>query len=64
MIPQLLPGTERIATMHRRLARHVAKTMPLRIVALPVPLPAFTETIQWPALHNSDPASVWLRESC
>ncbi|MDH2401847.1 LysR family transcriptional regulator [Bradyrhizobium sp. SSUT18] len=61
MIPQLLLGTERIATMHRRLALYLAKTMPLRIVKLPVPLPAFTEAIQWPALHNSDPASIWLR---
>lgn len=62
MIPHLLLGTHRIATMHRRLAQHFAKTMPLRIVELPMPLPAFTEAIQWPALHNSDPASIWLRE--
>lgn len=61
MIPQLLVGTERIATMHRRLAQYFAKIMPLRIVKLPVPLPAFTEAIQWPALHNTDPASIWLR---
>lgn len=62
MIPQLLLGTKRIATMHRRLAQHIAKTMPLRVVELPMPLPPFTEAIQWPALHNSDPASNWLRE--
>lgn len=61
MIPQLLFGTERIATMHRRLARYFASMMPLKIVELPVPLPPFTEAIQWPALHNSDPASMWLR---
>jgi LysR family transcriptional regulator, nod-box dependent transcriptional activator len=61
MIPHLLLGTERIATMHRRLARHFARTMPLRIVELPMTLPAFTEAIQWPALHNGDPASIWLR---
>lgn len=62
MIPHLLLGTHRIATMHRLLAQHFAKIMPLRIVELPMPLPAFTEAIQWPALHNSDPASIWLRE--
>jgi LysR family nod box-dependent transcriptional activator len=28
---------------------------------MPVPLPAFTEALRWPALHNSDPASIWLR---
>ena len=62
MIPHLLIGTNRIATMHGRLARHFAKTMPLRIVALPMKLPAFTEAIQWPTLHNGDPASIWLRK--
>ncbi|MFC5322165.1 LysR family transcriptional regulator [Bradyrhizobium oligotrophicum] len=61
MIPHCLLETERIATMHRRLALHFAKTMPLQIVKLPAHLPAFTEAIQWPALHNSDPASAWLR---
>jgi LysR family nod box-dependent transcriptional activator len=61
MIPAVLLGTERIATMHARLARHFAKTMPLRIVEVPVPIPPFTEVIQWPAVHNTDPASIWLR---
>ena len=62
MIPPLLSGTERIATMHSRLARHFANSMPLRIVELPLPLPAFTEAVQWPALHNNDQASIWIRE--
>ncbi len=62
MIPQILLGTERIATMHRRLAQYFAKTTALRIVGLPMSLPAFTEAIQCPALHNSDPGSIWLRK--
>ncbi|UVO30533.1 LysR family transcriptional regulator [Bradyrhizobium arachidis] len=62
MIPPLLLGTERIATMHSRLARLFATTMRLRIVDLPLPLPAFTEAVQWPALHNNDQASIWMRE--
>ena len=62
MIPPLLLGTERVATMHARLARQFAKMMPLRIVELPLPLPAFTEAVQWPALHNNDQASIWMRE--
>ncbi|WP_331375584.1 transcriptional regulator NodD2 [Sinorhizobium chiapasense] len=63
MIPPMLVGTERIGTMPLRLAQHFAKTMPLRIVELPLPqhLP-FTEAVQWPALHDSDPASLWMRE--
>ncbi|WP_331375581.1 transcriptional regulator NodD2 [Sinorhizobium chiapasense] len=62
MIPPMLVGTNRIGTMPLRLAQHFAKTMPLRIVELPLPLPTFTEAVQWPALHNSDPASLWMRE--
>ena len=61
MISSVLLGTDRIATMHARLARHFAKTMPLKIVELPVPIPPFSEAIQSPAVHNTDPASIWLR---
>ncbi len=63
MIPPLLSGTDRIATIPLRLARYFAKAMPLRITELPQPVfPAFTEAVQWPAPHNSDPASLWMRE--
>ncbi|WP_026187657.1 transcriptional regulator NodD1 [Ensifer sp. BR816] len=62
MIPPMLSGTERIATMPLRLVKHFAKTIPLRIVELPLPLPTFTQAVQWPALHNSDQASLWMRE--
>ncbi|WP_085026087.1 LysR family transcriptional regulator [Ensifer aridi] len=62
MIAPMVSGTQRIGTMPLRLAQHFAKTIPLRIVELPLPLPPFTEAVQWPALHNSDPASLWMRE--
>ncbi|UPK05854.1 LysR family transcriptional regulator [Bradyrhizobium sp. 170] len=62
MIPPILLNTGRVATMPGRLAKHFAKTTPLQIVDLPLPLPAFTEALQWPALHNTDPASIWMRQ--
>ncbi|MGX9181800.1 LysR family transcriptional regulator [Mesorhizobium sp. BHbdii] len=62
MIPPVLSGTDRIATVPLRLVKHFAKSIPLRIVDLPRPLPVFTEAVQWPALHNSDSASIWMRE--
>ncbi|PDT36659.1 MULTISPECIES: LysR family transcriptional regulator [Sinorhizobium] len=62
MIPPMLLGTERIGTMPLRLAQLFAKKIPLQIVELPLPLPPLTEAVQWPALHDSDPASLWLRE--
>ncbi|AGS25563.1 LysR family transcriptional regulator [Rhizobium etli] len=63
LIPPMLSDTDRIGTLPLRLARHFAKTIPLKIVKLPLPrhLP-FTEAVQWPALHTSDPASLWIRE--
>ncbi|PZV38566.1 LysR family transcriptional regulator [Mesorhizobium kowhaii] len=62
MIPPMVSGTARIATVPLRLVRHFENTFPLQVVELPLPLPAFTEAAQWPALHNSDPASIWMRE--
>ncbi|MGX9120691.1 LysR family transcriptional regulator [Mesorhizobium sp. BHbsci] len=62
MIPAMLSGTERIATIPLRLVEYFAQLIPLRIVELPLPLPVFTEAVQWPALHNSDSASIWMRE--
>ncbi|WOH63837.1 LysR family transcriptional regulator [Bradyrhizobium sp. BWA-3-5] len=62
LIPPMLLHTGRIATMPLRLVKHFEETMPLQIVELPLPLPVFTEAVQWPAFHNSDPESIWMRE--
>ncbi|WP_082813925.1 LysR family transcriptional regulator [Bradyrhizobium sp. DOA1] len=62
MIPHMLVGTNRIATMPSTLVKYFAKTMPLRTNSLPLPLPGFTEALQWPSVHNTDPASIWMRE--
>ncbi|WP_050384100.1 transcriptional regulator NodD1 [Bradyrhizobium pachyrhizi] len=61
LIPPILLDTSRIGTMPLRLARHFEKRMPLRIMEPPLPLPTFTEAVQWPAFHNTDPASIWMR---
>ncbi|MGF6652530.1 LysR family nod box-dependent transcriptional activator [Paraburkholderia youngii] len=62
LIPRVLLHTNRIATIPLRLAKYFAEVTPLRIVDVPLPLSCFTEAIQWPALHNGDPASIWMRE--
>ncbi|WP_027038543.1 LysR family transcriptional regulator [Mesorhizobium ciceri] len=62
MIPPVVTGTDRLAVMPFRLVNHFEKSIPLQIFDLPTPLPAFTEVVQWPTIHNSDPASIWLRE--
>ncbi|MEF3136173.1 MULTISPECIES: LysR family transcriptional regulator [Rhizobium] len=60
-IPMLLQGTNRISTLPLRLVRHFEPTIPLQIVDHPLPPLSFTEAIQWPLLHNSDPGNIWMR---
>ncbi|MEH2623013.1 LysR family nod box-dependent transcriptional activator [Bradyrhizobium sp. AZCC 1719] len=55
-------GTDRIATMHHRLAVIFARNFPLKLLRAPVRIPAFREALQWPASFHLDPALVWLRE--
>ncbi|MGO7426248.1 LysR family transcriptional regulator, partial [Rhizobium ruizarguesonis] len=61
-IPMLLQGTNRIATLPLLLVKHFEPTIPLKIVEHPLPPLSFTEAVQWPLLHNSDPGSIWMRE--
>jgi len=44
-LPQLVVGTQRIATMHQRLARLYAEHLPLRILNPPVKIPVMRERI-------------------
>ena len=59
-VPHLLVGTERLSIMHRRLATLFAKTMPLKIVPVPVEMPRLVEMIQWHKYRDHDPARIWM----
>jgi len=61
VVPQLVVGTERIATMATRLARKYAKGLPIRVLTVPVEIPPMIEVLQWHRAHDQDPAHVWLR---
>jgi LysR family nod box-dependent transcriptional activator len=61
-LPQLVIGTERVATMHSRLARLYARSLPLRILPPPVELPAMREYMSWHRSLDRDPMLRWLRE--
>ncbi len=60
-VPQLVIGTSRLATMHRRLARFYTSQLPLRIVDLPIALPPLVEKLQWHQYRDSDPGHRWFR---
>jgi LysR family transcriptional regulator, nod-box dependent transcriptional activator len=61
LVPQLLIGTSRIATLHRRLAMFYERYLPLKLVAPPVEIPRLEEHMQWHKSRDHDPGTVWLR---
>jgi DNA-binding transcriptional LysR family regulator len=62
-LPLLVVGTQRIATLHRRMAEHFARLLPLRLLQTPFEMPPLQEMICWPRHLDNDPAHHWLRES-
>jgi DNA-binding transcriptional LysR family regulator len=62
LAPQLIVGTDRLATVPARLARKYAKFLPIRMLALPVEIPPLHEQVQWHRAHDRDPGHLWLRE--
>jgi LysR family transcriptional regulator, nod-box dependent transcriptional activator len=55
-------GSNRIATMHRRLANRLAAYLPLAIREVPLAIPPIREAIQWHISNNNDPAIRWVVE--
>jgi DNA-binding transcriptional LysR family regulator len=62
MVPLVLTGTDRMATLHRRQAEHFARHFPLRLLDLPFEMPPLVELMAWPAHLQDDPAHAWLRK--
>jgi len=63
MVPSLLIGTQRIATVPARMAAELVRTHPLRTLAPPVEVPGFTMCQAWHELHRHDPGHRWLRDA-
>jgi len=61
LMPQLLIGTSRVATMHRRLADHYARQLPLRILEPPIEMPVLIEKLSWHSYRDQDPGHQWFR---
>jgi LysR family transcriptional regulator, nod-box dependent transcriptional activator len=62
LVPRLVVGTQRIATVHGRLAELYARSLPIRILAPPVAFPTLTEVLEWHYHEEDDPCLVWLRK--
>ena len=61
LVPQLLIGTSRIATLHRRLATFYQQYLPLKLIPPPVEIPRLEESMQWHKSRDHDPGTFWLR---
>lgn len=60
-VPPLLANTERIATVHSRLAKIALQSMPLTALPPPLEMPRMEQSIQWHKYRTQDPALIWLR---
>ena len=61
LVPSLIEGTDLIATVPARLARHWAGL--LAVVSVPLEVPGFSVSMAWHPRAHADPAQVWLRET-
>ncbi len=52
-----IPGTQRVATIHRRLAEYFARYLPIRLVDAPFAVPRLAEALQWHRHFNTDPGA-------
>jgi len=61
-LPGLVIGTRRIATMHRRLASQVVRSLPLVMREVPFDIPPIRESVQWHISNNNDRGLRWVVE--
>ena len=62
LLPRLVVGTARIATMHTRLAQQCAGSLPVRLVKPTFEIPRLVEVLQWHKYRDLDPGSMWFRD--
>ncbi|SMY09347.1 LysR family transcriptional regulator [Flavimaricola marinus] len=61
-LPHLITGTDRIATVHARLAKLLAPQAELVTYPMPAQLPPLRQMLQWHAYRDNDPGIIWMRE--
>lgn len=59
---QLVPGTDFLLTLPRRMAEHVAPALDLVLRRPPLSIPSFTIRMIWHRRHAEDGAHRWLRQ--
>lgn len=60
-LPGLVVGTDRIATVHERVARRLSCAWPLEIRPTPMAIDGMEQAMQWHKFRTNDPGLTWLR---
>ena len=60
LIPPLLVGSNRIATVHRQLAEIMTRKYPLKAMDAPLSIPAVSLSVQWHESATNDKAIKWV----
>jgi DNA-binding transcriptional LysR family regulator len=61
ILPSLVLGTTRIATLHTRLAQQFVGKLPVRLIKPAFETPRLVQVLQWHKYRDLDPGNVWLR---
>lgn len=61
-LPRMVVGTDRIATVHKRLALQAEQILPIRLWQPPLEVPTLVQKLQWHRHRDADPALTWMRE--
>lgn len=62
LLPLMLIGTDRIATMYRMLGQELARHYPVECVKFPLKIPDLNEWMVWPSFRDQDPSHKFLRD--
>jgi LysR family transcriptional regulator, nod-box dependent transcriptional activator len=62
LLPLAVVGTERVATVQRRLAEQARASLPLKLLACPFPCEPLQEAMQWHPMREADAGHAWFRE--
>lgn len=61
-LPSMVVGTDRIATVHRRVALRAQTTLPIKVWEPPPRIPRLVQMLQWHKHRSNDPAISWIRD--
>ena len=61
-LPALVVDTDRIATVHRRIALLAQQSLPVKLWNPPATIPRLVQVLQWHKHRADDPAICWMRE--